>query len=54
MPIAPMTFDKAFALLGMDVVTGGHCCWENYSRYNKALEAIQTAIRDQAGGPTPG
>lgn len=48
MPIAPTTFDAAFQLLGIDLVTAKHCSWDNYSSYNQALLAIQRALRDIA------
>lgn len=49
MPIAPTTFDAAFQLLGLDLVTAKHCSWDNYSSYNQALLAVQHALRDIAG-----
>lgn len=48
MPIAPTTFDKAFQLLGVDLVTARHCSWENYARYNGALLEVQRALREIA------
>lgn len=50
-PIAPITFDKALRLLEIDLVTAHHCSWENYSRYNEALLAVQEALRDIASVP---
>ena len=49
MPIATRTFDEAFALLGIDLVTTGRCSWENYTRYNHALSDIQSALRERGG-----
>jgi Domain of unknown function (DUF3883) len=49
MPIAPTTFDKALRLLEIDLVTAHHCSWQNYSRYNEGLLAVQRALRDVAG-----
>jgi hypothetical protein len=49
MPIATQTFDKAFRLLGSDLVTARHCSWENYRRYNAVLTQVQQALRDRAG-----
>lgn len=49
MPIAPTTFDKALRLLEIDLVTARHCSWQNYSRYNEGLLAIQQALRNVAG-----
>jgi len=51
MPIASQTFDEAFAVLGIDLVTRGQCSWDNYTRYNNALLGIQTALRERAGLP---
>jgi hypothetical protein len=49
MPIAPATFDKAFRLLGSDLVTSGQCSWANYARYNENLKEVQRALRDYQG-----
>lgn len=49
MPIAPRTFDKAFALLGAELVTAGQCSWENYRQYNEALLQVQELLREVAG-----
>jgi hypothetical protein len=51
MPIATRTFDEAFALLGIDLVTEGQCSWENYTRYNSALSEIRSALRERADLP---
>jgi len=48
MPIAPTTFDKAFKLLGVDLVTSLHCSWENYSHYNAVFTEVKTLLRDIA------
>ena len=48
MPIAPTTFDKAFQLLELDVITAHQCSWDNYARYNAALLEVQSALRDVA------
>ena len=47
-PIAPTVFDKAFKLLGIDLVTTRSCSWENYSAYNSALVSVQQALKDVA------
>lgn len=47
MPIAPTTFDEALRLLEIDLVTARHCSWQNYSRYNEGLLAVQQALRDE-------
>ncbi len=49
MPIAPTTFDNAFRLLNVDLVTSGRCSWSNYARYNEALLAVQEALRETRG-----
>lgn len=49
MPIATQTFDEAFGLLEIDVVTTQKCSWQNYQQYNDALTEVATALREQAG-----
>ena len=49
MPIAPTTFDKAFQLLGLELITTHHCSWDNYARYNETLLSVQCALREVAG-----
>ena len=44
MPIQPTTFDRAFRDLGIDLVTLGHCSWDNYQRFNAALADVQRAL----------
>lgn len=51
MPIATRTFDEAFELLGIDLVTTGRCSWENYTGYNNALADVQSALRERADLP---
>jgi hypothetical protein len=46
MPIAPTTFDAAFALLGIDLVTSHQCSWRNYESYNVALQDIRAALTE--------
>ena len=46
MPIAPTTFDEALRLLKIDLVTAHHCSWQNYSRYNEGLLAVQQELRE--------
>ena len=48
MPIATTTFDKAFKLLGINLVTSHHCGWENYAAYNEALLQIRSALENVA------
>jgi len=49
MPIAPTIFDEAFRELDIALITARRCSWENYSRFNHALAAVQQALRDVAG-----
>jgi hypothetical protein len=49
MPIAPTTFDKAFELLGINLITSRRCSWENYTEFNAAILAVQTALKDIGG-----
>ena len=46
MPIGTSAFDKAFKLLGVDLVTSRHCSWENYVRYNAVLSEVRSYLRD--------
>jgi hypothetical protein len=46
MPIAPVTFDEAFAALGIELKTSRRCSWDNYSRFNGALVDVQNALRE--------
>lgn len=43
-PIGPRTFDTAFRLLGIDVVTSGRCSWDNYLAFNDALASVRTHL----------
>ncbi|MGJ8697765.1 MAG: DUF3883 domain-containing protein [Verrucomicrobiaceae bacterium] len=45
LPIAPEHFDSAFHALNIDLQTSRQCSWENYSRYLKTIQEIQTLIR---------
>ncbi len=49
MPIAPTTFDKAFRLFKIDLVTSGRCSWSNYVRYSESLVAVQRSIKELNG-----
>ena len=51
MPIAPVTFDKAFRLFGSDLVTSKRCSWANYARYNEHLRKVQQALRHYPRDP---
>lgn len=49
MPIAPQTFDRAFAELGIDLRTSGKCSWENYAAYNEAIGWVREALIEWKG-----
>ena len=51
MPIAPTTFDEAFKLVGVDLVTAHQCSWENYLNYNGALLEVRRLLREVAEVP---
>lgn len=51
MPIAPRTFDEAFATLGLELRMSGNCSWENYEAYNSVIRQIQRAFIDWQGNP---
>lgn len=46
MPISTSNFDKAFKLLGVDLVTSMNCSWENYSAFNASLLEVQRLLRE--------
>ena len=48
MPIAPTTFDEAFKLLGINVLTSHRRSWANYVEYNAALAEVRRALHDVA------
>ena len=48
MPIAPTSFDKAFALLDVPLVTTKACSWLNYSEYNEALLSVRRGLVEVA------
>ena len=49
MPIAPQTFDVAFAELGINLRMSGKCSWENYTAYNEVIGWVQGALIDWKG-----
>lgn len=52
MPILPTTYDKAFELLGIELVTRRNCSWDNYQSYNSALSQVADFLKpvvDQPG-----
>jgi len=48
-PLRPRISDRSFALLGIELVTSGHCNWTNYADYNDALRAAQGSLQEVAG-----
>jgi hypothetical protein len=46
MPIATTTFDTAFRLLEVDLVTKQHCSWDNYQHFNDTLRSVQRRLVD--------
>jgi hypothetical protein len=48
-PIQPITFDRAFRDLGIDLVTLRNCSWENYQRFNVALKEVRKALASVNG-----
>jgi len=40
MPILPTTYDKAFEMLGVNLITKRNCSWDNYQSYNSALSLV--------------
>jgi hypothetical protein len=47
MPIAPTYFDKAFKILGINLITSHKCSWDNYQAYNTALENMRLLIAEK-------
>lgn len=46
LPIAPTTFDKAFANLGVDFKTSHRCSWENYSQYVGLIGELKVMLSE--------
>lgn len=44
MPIQPTGFDQAFRSLDVDLVTLRTCSWDNYQRFNAALDEVREAL----------
>lgn len=44
MPIQPTGFDEIFGALGIDLTTIRQCNWENYARFNDALQGVRRAL----------
>jgi len=49
MPIAPRTFDRAFAELGLNLRMSGKCSWENFTSFNNVIRRVQLAFVDWKG-----
>lgn len=49
MPIQPTGFDRAFAMLGVDLRTLRQCNWENYTTYNAVLDSLRPMLARAAG-----
>ena len=49
MPIRPTIFDSAFHDLGIDLITARKCSWENYQRFNAALQQVRRALARMDG-----
>jgi hypothetical protein len=48
MPIAPTSFDKAFAGLDVPLVTTKACSWSNYCEYNEVLLSVRRGLAEDA------
>lgn len=44
MPIQPTTYDRAFRRLGIGLVTLRNGSWDNYRRFNTALQSVRQAL----------
>jgi hypothetical protein len=51
MPIAPETADRAFAALGVDLITRRKCSWNNYQQYNDTLQDVRAELTVASGLP---
>lgn len=49
MPMAPRTFDSAFAGLGIGLRTSRKCSWDNYTAYNRTIAEVRDALEQIAG-----
>lgn len=49
LPIGTTTFDEAFSMLGVDLITTRKCSWENYSRFISTISEVQRLLVDVAG-----
>jgi predicted restriction endonuclease len=52
LPIAPVQFDSAFALLGVDFSTSHKCSWENYSSYLELIQDVQNLLNQYLASET--
>ena len=51
LPIGTTTFDKAFSMLEVDLVTTRQCSWENYCSYIETISQVQRLLVEVAGVP---
>lgn len=49
LPIGTTTFDTAFSMLGLDLVTARKCSWENYSQFLAAISEVRRLLVEVAG-----
>lgn len=49
MPIQPTGFDRAFEAIELNLRTKGNCSWQNYVRFNQAIEDTRRAIEAETG-----
>jgi hypothetical protein len=47
LPIAPKTFEKSFAYLGVNFKASGQCSWENYDSFNRIILQIRAMLSEQ-------
>ena len=47
LPIAPMTFEHSFRLLGIDFSASGKCSWVNYQHFNGILLELKDLLSEQ-------
>jgi hypothetical protein len=47
LPIAPMTFDRAFELLGVDFRAANKCSFENYKTYLSVISAVKQELQGE-------
>lgn len=50
MPVAPMTFDRAFEKLGVKFTTSRRCSWNNYMTYLSLLTEVKLLLLERLEG----